>query len=99
MPAKKLSAPGSKLDEAFVRLVERPIHACWGEIAYDVPEPVSNADAIELAIDADRLKTFSGSHRRDVEAARAADAAIGEAIAAHGYSKMLRFLAKHVRLV
>ena len=78
-----------------------PIMETWNAIGFDVMsagERIRNADAVECCIDADRLTQFAYGEQGKA-AAREADAEITRAIAAHGYEKVLRALARAIRLV
>lgn len=66
----------------------------WSQIGSDVEavEGCNNLIAVECCIDADRLTTFGE------EEGKAADKLVGEAIEKHGYEKVLRYIAKNIRL-
>lgn len=80
--------------------VRGPIVSVWGQIAADAVElgRLSNAGAVELCIDADRL-TFFAYGDRGKQAAAEAEAELENAIKAHGYTKVLKVLARSIRLV
>lgn len=85
-----------KLDDEFLNQVSGPIEDVWQQIASDamavsqeMGEEMSNAEAMELVLDADRLTTFGHP---------AEDQLIEAAIKEHGYDKVGRFLRKHIRL-
>ena len=86
------------LDAAFIAAVRSPILGAWQEIAMDVADVSKNDEAIELCIDADRLSSMASTGRAKDEA-KAADKLISDAIASHGYPKVLKFLSKNIRLV
>jgi len=81
-----------KLDKDFLNVVAGPIQSCWQSIGFDCGE-CNNPEAIEACIDANRLAMYPGG-----EHGRAADAAIHAACTANDYGKVLRFLAKHIKL-
>lgn len=90
------------LDDAFIRAVERPILRTWQTIGHDIAdaaggEEIDEETAMECVLDADHLRTFGGDRRRDEEGNAAADL-VDLAIEAHGYEKVLRFLARRLRL-
>jgi hypothetical protein len=75
-------------------LLRGPVLVVWNAIGNDLgDERISNTAAVECCIDADRLSQFAG------EAGRKADAELTRAIEAHGYAKVLRALARAIRLV
>jgi hypothetical protein len=85
-----------KLDQAFIAAVHPAISAVWQEIGSDViscsqemGEDTSNAEAMESVLDADRLTT---------NGYEAEDKLIEEAIKEHTYSKVEKFLCKHIKL-
>ena len=80
-----------------VELCRGPINRTWGQIAFDCGFVRSNAGAIELCIDADRLTSFARGAAKDD--ALAAEKELDRAIKQHGYSKVLRALARSISLV
>lgn len=91
-----------KLDQQFIELVRGPILDTWQYIGSDceqcaaeMGERLDNEAAIEGCIDANRLTSCAMG---DKAKAQAAEAAITEAIKAHKYTKVLKFLSKHIRL-
>lgn len=68
------------------------IYETWQEISADA-EVSSNADAIELCIDADRMTSNCGAE------GEAADKELDELIKVHGISKVIKALCKAVDLV
>lgn len=109
---KAAEATGEKLNEAFLKIVSGPIYATWEYVASDLPagERMSYAGAIEVCLDADRLwfsvspppKDQSSPHyagaKRRFDAAVFAEAAVRKAIEKHGYGKVLRWLARRIKL-
>jgi ribosomal protein S3 len=81
-----------KLDQEFLEKVRGPIHQTWQYI-YPDAEVSSNAEAMELVLDANRMEMNLG------EKGKAADKLIAEACKEHGYQKVDRFLCKHIKLV
>jgi uncharacterized membrane protein YcaP (DUF421 family) len=81
-----------KLDQEFLEKVRGPIQSTWQYI-YPDAEVSSNAEAMELVLDANRMETNLGA------AGKAADQLISEACKEHGYQKVDKFLCKHIRLV
>jgi hypothetical protein len=87
---------GKTLNEEFVKLVIRSIYRTWDDVACDLQgERISYSGAIEICLDADRL--WYPMQRYGAEAV-IADEAVKVAIDTHGYTKVLRFLAKHIKL-
>lgn len=85
-----------KLDDTFLKQVEPAMQEVWQQIAYDaidasqaMGDRVTNAAAIEMTLDADRLSSFGHE-----ATAKLIDAAIEE----HGYVKVERFLRRNVHL-
>lgn len=87
------------LNKAFITRVAQPIYTVWNAIGADVydavgacgEEDLDNAGAIECCIDADRLHI----HGNDKEA----NMLIREQCRIHGYTKVLKYLSKHIHLV
>lgn len=80
-----------ELNEQFVQDIRRPIRMSWNAIAEDMEgQEISNAEALEMAIDADRLETFSSKEDNQL---------LRTAINEHGYSKVFKFLKQHINLV
>lgn len=108
---KAAEAKGNKLDKEFLAVVSGPIYQAWQYVAQDWPEgeKVTYAGAIEVSIDADRIWTHvsppspkakgtSAYAQKRWEEAVFAEAAIRQACKVHDYGKVLRFLAKHIKL-
>jgi hypothetical protein len=100
---KTAAATGKKLDKAFLEVVSGPIYGTWNEVAADVASlggRMTYSGNIEVCIDADRL--WYGKQGRigdsGYEKAVAADEAVRVAIDTHGYEKVLRFLARNIKL-
>ena len=90
-----------KLDKALLEKVSRAINITWQQVGYDalqMDSRMSNSGAIEICIDADRLWFCSGLHGKSFEDAVLADEALAGAFEAHSYSKVLRFLARNIKL-
>jgi hypothetical protein len=94
----------TKLDSAFIAAVRTPICRTADYIAADLEqccaeagERLDNAGLIESCIDADRL--WFGMNPKVQAEGKAASDLIGKAIEAHGYPKVLKYLAKHIRLI
>jgi hypothetical protein len=88
----------SKLDKAVIDKLQRAMYRTWSDIGYDVVanmqecgERLTNSMAVEMCIDADRLKYNGG----DIEA----DVLVMQLCTEHGYTKVLRFLSKNFKLV
>lgn len=86
-----------QLDNAFLRLVSPGIYAVWNTIGNDVMncaeecgESVSNGEAIESCIDADRLAMYGYADANGV---------IDSAIKDQTYDKTMKFLKKNIKLV
>jgi hypothetical protein len=80
-----------KLDQEFLNQVRPAIVKCWNYIAADIDWNCSNAEAIELCLDADRISTL-------VDGGKAIDELIRQADKEHGYQKVEKFLCKHIQL-
>lgn len=85
-----------ELTKANVADLSQPLYQVWNAIGYDlyaaVEECGETLDAegiIECCIDADRLTFFV-----EGEQGQAAQALVTSLIAEHGYTKVLKFLAK-----
>lgn len=76
------------LDKAFLAVVTMPILRVWGEVSCDAG-PTSKRDAMEIAIDANRLTSWGYPE---------ADTLISAAIQEHGYDHVLRYLVRHINL-
>ena len=84
-----------KLDKAFLKTGEGPIHSTWGAIAYDVAdmgERLTYAGNMEMVLDANRLSAYGGAD------GKAADALVGVACKEHGYDKVSHYLCRHIKL-
>lgn len=80
-----------------LQTLESGIYAVWQSIGFDAMdcvtqqgETISNKEAVEFCIDADRLQTFDQPE---------AYAIYKSMVAEHGYVKTLKTLSKLVRLV
>ena len=78
-----------ELNEKFVQVMKGPICQAWQAIAEEGIE-ASNAEALEMAIDADRLATFVSQDANDL---------LKEAIKEHGYKKVFDLLKRNISLV
>jgi hypothetical protein len=78
-----------KLNDTFAQTMRGPICQAWQAIAEEGIE-ATNAEAIEMAIDADRLATFHSQEANDM---------LYEAIKEHGYKPVLDLLKKNISLV
>lgn len=77
------------LNQKLIPQLERAIHRTWCEIAPDAWEFVeSNDDAMEFVLDADRMYSV------DLTAHKLVD----DLCAEHGYTKVLTFLSRNIRL-
>lgn len=81
-----------------LELMRDPIHHTWSQIAFDCDFVKTNADAIELCVDADRM-TFHASGKDAKARAVAAEKELDRAIKAHGYKKVASVLSRNVRLL
>ena len=91
---RKLDAtPAScQLNQAFVTRVRQPITRVWNSIAADMmdDEDIDNENVIEWCIDADHLELIA----EDKEA----NDLVREQCKIHGYTRVLKFLSKHISL-
>jgi hypothetical protein len=86
------------LNKAFIDIVHSPINRVWNDCAADIADAnaacgegeVTNMEAIEICIDADRL-TMTGF--------KEANDSVMAQIKIHGYHKVLRYLSKHIHLM
>lgn len=85
-----------KLDKAFITQIDAAVSDVWQEIGSDLyaccaeqGEELTNEEAIESVLDADRMTTFGHPE---------ADALVSEAIKEHGYSKVAKFIGKNISL-
>lgn len=72
--------------------LSQPLYQVWNAIGpdiYDIDEEVDPESVIEWCIDADRLTFFV-----EGDEGRAAQDLVRSLIAEHGYTKVLKFLAK-----
>jgi hypothetical protein len=81
-----------------------PILKVWSAIAGDLDDAcaedgggLDNTSAVEACIDADRMTFFADKYDRDE--ANAAEVELRRAIDAFGYDRVLRKLARELRLV
>jgi len=81
-----------KLDATVITELKQPILATWNYIGSDAMEFVqSNAEAMEMVLDAGRLTTCGNSPR--------AQELIDVLFKEHGYSKVSKFICKNIRLL
>lgn len=84
----------TKLNADTVASLGQPLYEVWNYIGSDVCEAagpsISTAEVIECCIDADRLTTCV----RNKEAGKAANDLVTLLIKEHGYTKVLKVLAK-----
>ena len=80
-----------KLDKNFLEKVQNPIYQVWDQIGHDILEleDVDNEECVETVIDASRLDTFGHKEAQEL---------VSEAVKEHGYSKVLKFLCKNIKL-
>ena len=81
-----------QLDQDFLNKVGPAIRQCWADISPDANDVESNAEALELCLDADRITM-------NVRGGKEIDALIRQADKEHGYEKVEAFLNKHIRLL
>ena len=89
---------------ALLKALAHPISAAWQAIGYDAmlaqaeagEGELTNADAIELACDADRLLDYGGY---DKATRTAANEALKAACTKHGWGNVHRYLAKHLHVL
>ena len=88
----------TKLDKTVLEQLRGPILRVWNYIgdeslslAQECGERLSNAGAMEGCIDANRLS--------DCGQSPVADRLVSELINEHGYSKVSKFLCRHIKLV
>lgn len=98
-----VTAPAPKKTAAAIiniDLVRDPILSTWSVIASDAMAlgDMTNAGAIEMCIDADRM-TFYAIGAKGKTAAEVADKELDRAIKAHGYKKVLNSLSLAIRLL
>lgn len=81
-----------KLDQAVIDVLKQPIYEVWNSIAPDMMEccEMSNGDALEACIDADRLITF-GNHV-------AANDLVKQMFKDHDYKTLYKFLHENISL-
>ncbi len=82
------------LDQDIINRLERPIRKTWDYIGPDALEAfgdTNNEGAIELCLDANRLVTAAEDPN--------AELLVLHLIDEHGYTEVLKFLAKHIDLV
>lgn len=80
-----------QLDQEFLKKVKPAIVQVWNYIQADIEESCTNAEAMELCLDANRISTF-------VTGGKEIDALIEQASKEHGYAKVDKFLCKHIQL-
>ncbi len=96
--------PVVKLNKEFLAAVEAPIHRTWQAIGGDVGALEGRQTFIgnmEMCIDADRLDMYGGgygSKLTEPNEGKAANDLIGYACMQHDYIKVLKFLARHIKL-
>lgn len=81
------------LNKAFIDRVKTPIIHVWniiGADALDCEDDMSNETAVEFCIDANRLDSIANDGE--------ADQMIVDQCRIHGYTKVLRYLAKNISL-
>lgn len=78
-----------------VNKLKDALNTSWQYVAQDLPDEdynsCTNRDAIEIAIDADRLALLAGD--------KEAHAYLRECIVNHGYETVLDFLSENVRVL
>lgn len=81
-----------QLNQAFVERVRQPIHRVWNSIAADMmdDEDIDNENVIEWCIDADHLELIAYD--------KEANDLVREQCKIHGYTRVLKFLSKHISL-
>ena len=79
----------TQLDDEFIKKVRDPILRVWDHCEPDAGR-VKNSEAIEIAIDANRLTSDGNKEIDDL---------IGLACKEHGYKKVHSFLTRKIRLV
>lgn len=84
------------LNQDFIKKVSGPVHQTWGYIGGDYCDicdgRITYLEAMEVTLDADRMRTMGGKE------GNAAMDTIQEAIRALGYPKVLKYLAKNIKL-
>lgn len=81
------------LNKEFADKMRAPIRQVWNAIAADLcdmEEEMDNETAIECCLDADRITMFTDD--------KEAMPAFREQVKVHGYTRVLKFLSKHIRL-
>jgi hypothetical protein len=92
-------ATKTKTPVVDINIVRGPIMHTWNAVGYDAMAEgrISNLAAVECCIDANRLTSFAYGESGKA-AAKAAEAEIDRAIAAHGYPKVLRAIGRAISL-
>lgn len=84
----------AKLDDAFFQKVSGPMLATWSAIASDASQlegRMTQAGAMELVLDADRMATYGGRE------GKAANDLVSKACELHGYDSVSRFLRRRIK--
>lgn len=81
-----------QLNQEFVNRVRQPITCVWNSIAADVhdDEDINNENVIEWCIDADHLELIGGD--------KEANDLVREQCKVHGYTRVLKYLARNIIL-
>lgn len=93
--------PVVKLDAAFLEAVKQPIYRTWNAIAADVCGlgRMSNSGNMEMVLDANRMAMYGGGYgKTGKHEGVVADELVGSAIMQHTYTKVSRYLCKHIKL-
>ena len=95
MVQRQLDTPPAscQLNQAFVVRVKTPIRHVWNSIAADMmdDEDIDNESCIEWCIDADHLELIA--HDKE------ANDLVREQCKIHGYTRVLKFLAKNIQVL
>lgn len=80
-----------QLNDTVAKTLVGPINVVWNAVAADMEGmEMSNTEAIEICIDADRLHTFHSQAANDL---------IHELCREHGAQAVIKKLAEHIHLV
>jgi hypothetical protein len=83
-----------KLDQSVIDRLSQPIYQTWGVLQEDAGELRirSNAAAMELVLDADRIQSYPANNAE-------ANQLVRDLCAEHGYKQVSKFLCKHIKLL
>jgi len=89
---KSLNETEYKLDKELINRLDEPITVTWQQIGQDLIKFTdTNEHAIEGVIDANRLDSNGGD--------KEADEIVHSLVKKYGVDKVIKFLAKHIKLI